>query len=716
MMVSGTFFLILAGILFLCIVGLIFLWQRSRKYLPQDANDEQKALGRQQAAVAELGQIALSRIDVPSLSDKVVRIAAEILNVEYCKILEFLPDNNAFLLRAGIGWEKGLVGSALVGAEKNSQAGYTLLSSEPVIVKDLKKEKRFNGPQLLFDHGVISGMSVIIHGEGRPFGVLGIHTTQERIFSRDDVNFLQAVANILADAIGRRQMEDALQKSEENFRSLAENANDGILISTGQGAHVYANRRAGEIAGYTTEELLRITIRDLAHPDEFPKIIERFKKRVEGKSVPSQYETAIIRRDGKSVPIEITASRTIWKGQTASLVIIRDATERKRYEAEMLRASKLESLGVLAGGIAHDYNNILTAIMANISLVKTYTHPGDLVFERLTEAEKATLRARDLTHQLMTFAKGGLPVKKTISIARLVRDSAALALSGSNIKYVLSVPEDTWPVEADEGQMNQVFNNLLINAAQAMPDGGTVHVACENIVVEEREEKKDVAQQNGRYVKISVRDHGVGIPAEHLSKIFDPYFTTKKKGNGLGLATAYSIVKNHNGYISVESAVRAGSAFDVHLPASFNATPEETEADESPYVGVGRILIMDDEEIIRAAAGSMLKRIGYEVDFAGNGKEAIETYQKAKESQKPFDAVIMDLTIPGGMGGEEAIKRLLAIDPKVKAIVSSGYHNNPVMADYRRYGFCAVLAKPYRIAELSKTLYNLLKRETRQLK
>lgn len=709
MIVSGTFFLILLGSLFLCLVSLIFLRQRGRTHTSQDTNDELKALARQQAAVAQLGQLALSRIDVPSLSDRVVKIIAEILNVEYCKILEFLPDNNAFLLRAGVGWKKGLVGSALVGAEKNSQAGYTLLSSEPVIVKDLRKEKRFNGPQLLFDHNVVSGMSVIIHGEGRPFGVLGVHTTQERVFSRDDVNFLQAVANILADAIGRRRMEDALQKSEENFRSLAENANDGILISTGQGAHVYANRRAGEIAGYTVEELLSITIRDLAHPDEFPKVIERFKKRVEGKSVPSQYETAIVRKDGKSVPIEITASRTIWKGQPASLVIIRDATERKRFEAEMLRTSKLESLGVLAGGIAHDYNNILTAIMANISFVKTYTHPGDLVYERLAEAEKATLRARDLTHQLMTFAKGGLPVKKTISIARLVRDSAALALSGSNIKYVLSVPEDTWPVEADEGQMNQVFHNLLINAAQAMPAGGTVHVACENVAVGGREEKENIVRQNGRYVKVSVRDHGFGIPTEHLSKIFDPYFTTKEKGNGLGLATAYSIVKNHDGYISVDSAVGAGSAFDVHLPASLNPIPEEPEADESPYVGAGRILIMDDEEIIRAAAGSMLQRIGYEVDFASNGNEAIEMYQKAKESQRPFDAVIMDLTIPGGMGGEEAIRGLLAIDPKVKAVVSSGYHNNPVMADYRRHGFCAVLAKPYRITELSSVLYHVLK-------
>lgn len=710
MIVSGTFFLLLAGAFFLCLVGLIFLRQGSRKYAPQYAADELRDIACQQAAVADMGKIALSRIDVPLLSDKVVKIVAETLNVEYCKILEFLPDNDAFLLRAGVGWKKGLVGSAFVGAEKNSQAGYTLLSSEPVIVKDLSKEKRFNGPPLLFDHNVISGMSVIIHGEGRPFGVLGVHTTQERIFSKDDVNFLQAVANILADAIGRRQIEDALQKSEENFRSLAENANDGILISTGQGAHVYANRRAAEIAGYTIDELLGLTIKDLAHPNEFPKIIERFKKRVAGKSAPSQYETAIVRKDGKDVPVEITASRTIWKDQPASLVIMRDATERKRFEAEMLKAGKLESLGVLAGGIAHDYNNILTAIMANISLVKTYTHPGDLVYERLTEAEKATLRARDLTHQLMTFAKGGLPVKKTMSIARLIKDSAALALSGTNIKYVLSVPEDTWPVEADEGQLTQVFNNLLINAAQAMPDSGTVHVACENVMVEGKGEKKDAGRQNGRYVKVSVRDHGVGIPAEHLSKIFDPYFTTKKKGNGLGLATAYSIVKNHNGYISVESAVGAGSAFDVHLPASLNAGPEEAEADESHYVGAGRILIMDDEEIIRAAAGSMLKRIGYEVDFAGNGKEAIEMYQKAKELQKPFDAVIMDLTIPGGMGGEEAIRGLLAINPKVKAVVSSGYHSNPVMADYKRHGFCAVLAKPYRIAELSRVLYNVLKK------
>lgn len=686
---------------------------KTKKPVLQKANHrkiEKELIARiqQQAAVAKLGQDALLGIELSKLFDEAVGIIAKTLNVEYCKVLELLSEGDVLLLRSGVGWKDGLVGHATVGARDNSQAGYTLLSSEPVIVEDLRTETRFTGPALLHEHGVVSGMSVIIHGKGRPFGILGVHTARIKYFTKDDIHFLQAVANVLADAIGRRQIEDALQESEENFRSLAVNANDSILISTGQGAHVYANRRTAEITGYTIEELLGMTIKELAHPNEFAKIIERFKKRIEGKSAPSQYETAIVSKDGKSVPIEITASRTIWKGQPASFVIMRDITERKRLEAEILKISKLESLAILAGGIAHDFNNILTAILANVSLVKTYIKPEDFIYQRLSEAEKASIRARDLTQRLLIFAKGCAPVKKVASIAELVRESADLVLRGSNVGYDFSIPDNLWPAEVDEGQISQVIHNIILNALQAVADGGEVHLHCENAIVGRNEAEKNPSLQKGNYVKISIKDNGIGIPAENLKKIFDPYFTTKPKGSGLGLATTYSIVKNHNGLITVESRAGVGTVFHIYLPASDKKIPAKQKKENIPFFGKGRVMVMDDEDMVRDAAGSILKYIGYEAEAAKDGAEAIELYRKGMESGRPFDAVIMDLTIPGGMGGKEAIKRLLEIDPNVKAIVSSGYSEDPVMAEFRKYGYRGVIAKPYEAEQLSRVLSDVI--------
>ena len=269
--------------------------------------------------------------------------------MEYTKVLEFLPADDSFRLVAGVGWKPGLVGHARIPAGKDSQAGYTLLSDEPVTVEDLRMESRFSGPPLLHDHGVISGMSIIIGGEDGPFGVFGVHTRRNRVFTEDDVHFLETVANILADAIRQQRTQYLLREGEESFRMLAENANDGILLAGSQGTHLFANRRAAEITGYSTDELLKVTIKDLAHPDELPKIMERFVMRMAKQDVPRQYETLIRRKNGETLPIEITASRSTWKGQPAVIVVFRDIAERLRLEEERLKTSKLESLGTLAG-------------------------------------------------------------------------------------------------------------------------------------------------------------------------------------------------------------------------------------------------------------------------------------------------------------------------------------------------------------------------------
>jgi CheY-like chemotaxis protein/anti-sigma regulatory factor (Ser/Thr protein kinase) len=374
-------------------------------------------------------------------------------------------------------------------------------------------------------------------------------------------------------------------------------------------------------------------------------------------------------------------------------------------EEELLRTEKLESIGILAGGIAHDFNNLLTAILGNISLVRLCVDPEDDIYERMVEAEEASLRAKDLTQQLLTFSKGGAPVKKIVSISELVRESAIFALRGSDVKCDFSVPDDLWAVEVDEGQISQAIQNLIINADQAMPEGGTIHASCKNVTICEDDIK---ILKDGRYVMISIKDHGVGIPEENLEKIFDPYFTTKERGSGLGLATTYSIIKKNGGHITVESEVGVETTFHIYLPASKKRPIKKEKRGKRADIIKGKILVMDDEEMVRLVARTMLKRIGYEVESANDGAEAIELYKKAKELGQPFDAVIMDLTVPGGMGGKEAIKKILDVDPEVKAIVSSGYFNDPVMADFKRYGFCGVVAKPYTIRELSEVLSALM--------
>ncbi|HEX2768662.1 MAG TPA: ATP-binding protein [Geobacteraceae bacterium] len=384
--------------------------------------------------------------------------------------------------------------------------------------------------------------------------------------------------------------------------------------------------------------------------------------------------------------------------------IVRDVTERKRLENEIRNSHKLESLGVLAGGIAHDFNNLLTGIMGNISLAKVLINPQDKAFKRLDEAEKAVWRARDLTQQLLTFSKGGAPVKKTASIEQIVMDSASFVLRGSNVRCEFIIPAPVWPVEADEGQMSQVINNLIINSDQAMPEGGMIRVHIENLVVGPMDV---LTVKEGRYVKISIEDHGVGIPEEHLQKIFDPYFSTKQKGSGLGLATVYSIINSHDGHIKVESKVGIGTTFHLYIPASVNLLQAATLTKETPIAGSGKILVMDDEEVIREVAAEILGHLGYSVVVCCDGVETIEEYLKANETGEPFAAVIMDLTVPGGMGGKETMKKLLEIDSGVVGIVSSGYCNDPILAHYREYGFSGVVAKPYNMEELGKALHGL---------
>jgi CheY-like chemotaxis protein len=375
-------------------------------------------------------------------------------------------------------------------------------------------------------------------------------------------------------------------------------------------------------------------------------------------------------------------------------------------EKELLKVRRLESVGALAGGIAHDFNNLLMAIWGNLTLAKMYSQgEDDMVQERLQEAENAARRAKDLTQQLPVFSRGGAPVKRTASLPTLVQRAVALALSGTNVRFTLSAPDDLWRAPIDEGQISQVIHHLALNAHEALPQGGEIVVRCSNRVVDGN---SDLPVEAGEYICLAMQDHGVGISKKNLPLIFDPFFSTKEKRSGLGLATAYAIVSRHGGHVTAASKRGAGTTVTLYLPAAPRATAAEEVEPAAPPGALARILVMDDDAMVRTVAGMMLSRLGYEVEFATNGEDAVEIYRQAGERGLPFGAVIVDLTVSGGMGGREALKALQAIDPDVKAIASSGYSSSPIVADYRQHGFQGALPKPYQIIEMSEVLKSVL--------
>jgi len=374
-------------------------------------------------------------------------------------------------------------------------------------------------------------------------------------------------------------------------------------------------------------------------------------------------------------------------------------------ENERIKASKLESIGILAGGIAHDFNNLLTAIIGNISLAKNYIGPESKATPRLQQAEKALRRTSELTHQLLTFSKGGEPIKKAVGIADIIEDAASFALRGANVKCKFSFADDLWRSEVDPGQFSQVIQNLVINADHAMPEGGTIKISAQNY---KYSSANGLPLKKGKYIKISIADQGQGIPQDNLVNIFDPYFSTKETGSGLGLSIVHSVVKNHEGHIEVKSNPGEGTVFHIYIPASLKRARKDETGLEQIYKGSGKILLMDDEEMIRDFGEELLINLGYDVELASDGEEAVRLYQAAMEGGAAFDAVLMDITVPGGMGGKEAIQEILKIDPDVKAIVSSGYAEDPIMSNFKEFGFAGVVPKPYNAEEMSRELHRIL--------
>ncbi len=524
---------------------------------------------------------------------------------------------------------------------------------------------------------------------------------------------VREILGVNIDITDRKRAEEELEAEKERLAVTLGSIGDGVITTDVNGAVVLMNRVAEGLTGWT---------RDQASGRPLSEILDLIEERtrepkpdpvrsiIETGAVPERPGPSVLRaRDGSErlvaesgAPIKDREFRTI-----GAVLVFRDVTEQRRMEEELAKADKLESLGILAGGIAHDFNNILTAVLGNVSFARRLLAEDGKAAGLLIEAEKACVRARDLTQQLLTFAKGGAPVRAPSSIAELVRETAAFALGGSPAACRFELDPGLAPVEVDEGQISQVINNLVINADQAMPRGGSITIRAENYTVQKGDAECPPLKP-GPYIKITIADQGVGIPEDHLPKIFDPFFTTKQKGSGLGLAITYSIVKKHDGCITVESRPGEGAAFHVYLPASARTLHQKPAAAERPASGQGRVLLMDDEESIRELSGKALADIGYDIELAREGSEALDKYHDAMKNGRPFDAVILDLTVRGGMGGKETMVKLLELDPRARAIVTSGYSTDDVMADYKKFGFKGMLAKPFKLEQLNQAIHALI--------
>lgn len=521
---------------------------------------------------------------------------------------------------------------------------------------------------------------------------------------RSIVEMTRSLAEARQDQV-RKTAEQVLHESEKTLKAFIDVMPVGVRWTDSDGVIKHVNNCFIELFGYDTDEILTLDDWFLrAYPD--PANREKFTSRREaaidtaladGATIhPS--ESIIVCKDGSDRHVIVNTQLA----RNLRLDIFTDITERESLQNRLLNAQRLESLGVLAGGIAHDFNNILTGIMGNISMARMVLATPEKSARLLDNAEKATLRATELATQLLTFAKGGAPVKKTVSIGKIVQESLSLALRGTNVKGMLKIPDCLHDIKADEGQVSQMFNNIVINAVQAMPGGGTTTVQGMNIALEG---ENSFMLPAGDYVKLLFSDEGCGMPEDVRKKIFDPYFTTKSGGFGLGLASVHSIVSRHGGHIEAQSKVGAGTTFTLYLPSTGTASYESEICDgvtQHEALAGGSVLVMDDEEVIRELAAEMLGHLGYEVTTCATGEEAVRKYRLAKEGNKPFSFVIMDLTVPGGMGGRESAKDILAFDPYARLIASSGYSNDPVMADFCDYGFCGSIAKPYTLDELTR--------------
>lgn len=616
----------------------------------------------------------------------------------------YMVENNEAVMSAHIGYPDWFIEKVSRIPCPRGFTWKTILEGKSSYVTDVDKDGSIGpaGRKV----GTKSYVSMPINFEDKVVGAININSYSRAAFNDDEMDFLERMKMHVEAAIINAKKAEVIRESELRYRSLVENTSDMIIETDLDGHLIFANKSFCNFAGFGFYDIKGKKIFDFIHEDDEKYFITNFKN-TKNINISSNCEFRVMKDRNKWKWVESTFTYAKNKdNKNVVLINFRDISDRKTLEEERLRMQKLDSLAVLAGGIAHDFNNLLSVILGSVSLLDvSLPDRNEKITRYLNDLDTAAFRAKDLTNQLLTFSKGGAPVKEVYStIGKLTRDTAEFTISGSKSKCEFNIDDDLWLLEIDPGQMSQVIQNLVINADQAMPTGGCIFVKATNSIMEQC---NDLSISDGKYVCITIQDQGVGMTKEVMNKIFDPYYTTKSRGSGLGLATVYSIIKNHEGYIFVDSIVGSGTTFTIYLPVTDKKADGKKEGGEL-IKGSGRVLVMDDDLVLQKVVSGMLEHLGFSVVITDDGEQAIAEFQKAYNSNEAFSLVILDLTVPGRMGGMETQKKLMEIDPDVNTIVSSGYSNDTVLSNYESYGFKGRVSKPYKIDDLSLEISNIM--------
>lgn len=710
----------------------------------EETNTELKRRVFELFAIKEITEVASKSIDIEKLLAMLLKKTMALTGAKIGSIFMVDTEKGRFRVLSSKGLNSGPANNAYIKINA-SLARHVVAEKKPLLVENIEKDGRFRNSNYP-GYGSLSFLSLPVFIRQKLIAVLNLaHKEDQHAFDAQDEQILSvmigeigfalenaqlhcqaekdlkkleerslqlATANskLQHEIIERKETESQLQHIKKDWEITFNAISDWVSLIDLNRCILRSNFAGVDFVHLPLENMEGQNCCKLIHGAKQPipqcplkKMLKTHRRESLELYVPDEDRWLMIIVD----PVKDKDGKMM-----RAVHIVRDITHQKKMEGELQKSQKLESIGTLAGGIAHDFNNLLLGILGNIELSKLQATPENKLYKNLISAENACGRAKQLTQQFITFSKGGAPAKKIGSVEKMIQDSVNLALAGSNLKNELSVSEDLWSVEFDEDQMKQAVNELLSNANEAMPEGGTVYISVKNVNINENSCRVGMPVVEGRYVQLVIRDNGTGIHKNDLAKIFDPYFSTKprgtQKGMGLGLTTTYSIIKSHGGYIDIKSKPGLGTTVKVYLPVADPKKGPEILPDVEPILGPATILFMDDDEMVKEIAGQILSLSGHDVIFAKDGLEAVDLYQQAMESEHPFDAVVLDLTVRGGMGGKEAMKRLMEIDPQVKAIVSSGYSDDPVVTDFRKYGFSSVAIKPYNVEILNKAIHDVL--------
>ncbi|MDB6067444.1 MAG: Histidine kinase [Pedosphaera sp.] len=647
----------------------------------------------QQTVIAALGQFALMMSDLPTLLNQAVLLVGPTMEVEYCEILELLPDGRTLVLRAGSGWRDGCVGEIKTEVGNNSQAGYTLTCGEPVVVADLREETRFQPSSIMAEHGVISGVTIVIQGHHRPFGVFGVHTTQKRTFSEEEVHFLLAISTLLAMAVERQRTEPEIQK----LAAFAKFNPNAVLEFSSEGKLIYFNDAAQKLADLMGERELEALL-----PPDTASVVQACL-------VTEQKRLDLETRPGARI---LSWSFYPIMASQAVHCYVEDMTEQLGLEEQLRQSQKMESVGQLAAGVAHDFNNILTIIQGHSGLLMSRPGLSPAMTSSIQAMSFAAERAVSLTRQLLMFSRKQVMQTKSVQLKAIVADMSKMLqrLIGENIALHCDSPTQLPSFKGDAGMMEQILMNLTVNARDAMPRGGELTISTDHVQINEGYARLHTDARPGMFVRLQVKDTGGGMDAATMKRIFEPFFTTKAagKGTGLGLATVYGIVKQHSGWIEVQSQIGQGTTFKIYFPADTRPSEEHTEifVPAAQVRGGGEtILVVEDEAGLRDLAQLMLQDCGYRVVQAASGVEALTVWQK---HQSNIDLLLTDMIMPDGLSGKDLAESLLGHKPGLKVVFTSGYNVEDLRGDQSYQKGSRFLQKPYSRFTLAQAIRDCL--------